>query len=72
MLDVGVRPALEIGDVDHVEVGVARRDARRLGLPAFILRDACRAIDLNGSVAKIEAEFARAGVSVIDSASLSV
>jgi nicotinamidase/pyrazinamidase len=53
-------------------VGYSALDARRLGLPAFILRDACRAIDLNGSVAKIEAEFARAGVSVIDSASLSV
>ncbi len=53
-------------------VGYSALDARRLGFPAFIIRDACRAIDLNGSVAKIEAEFARAGVSVIDSASLSV
>jgi nicotinamidase/pyrazinamidase len=52
-------------------VGYSALDARRLGLPAFILRDACRAIDLNGSVAKIEAEFARGGVSVIDSAELS-
>lgn len=52
-------------------VGYSALDARRLGLPAFVLRDACRAIDLNGSVAKIEAEFARTGVSVIDSAALS-
>jgi nicotinamidase/pyrazinamidase len=52
-------------------VGYSALDARRLGLPAFVLRDACRGIDLNGSVAKIEAELARAGVSVIDSASLS-
>ena len=51
-------------------VGYSALDARRLGLPAFILRDACRAIDLNGSVAKIEAEFARAGVSVIECAAL--
>jgi nicotinamidase/pyrazinamidase len=51
-------------------VGYSALDARRLGLPAFILRDACRAIDLNGSTAKIEAEFARAGVAVIDSAAL--
>ena len=35
-----------------------------------LLRDACRGIDLNGSVAKIEAEFAQAGVVVIDSAAL--
>jgi hypothetical protein len=33
-----------------------------------ILRDACRAIDLNGSVAKIDAEFDRAGVVLIQSA----
>jgi nicotinamidase/pyrazinamidase len=47
-------------------VGYSALDARRLGLPAFILRDACRAIDLSGSVAAIEAEFASAGVSIID------
>jgi nicotinamidase/pyrazinamidase len=52
-------------------VGYSALDARRLGLPAFIVRDACRAIDLNGSVAKIEDEFARAGVSVVDSGALS-
>ena len=52
-------------------VGFSALDARRLGLPAFILRDACRAIGLNGSVAKIEADFARAGVAVIDSSTLS-
>ena len=52
-------------------VGYSALDARRLGLPAFVLRDACRAIDLNGSVASMEAEFAKAGVAVIDSAELS-
>jgi nicotinamidase/pyrazinamidase len=52
-------------------VGYSALDARRLGFQAFILRDASRAIDLNGSVASIEGEFARAGVDVIDSAELS-
>jgi nicotinamidase/pyrazinamidase len=52
-------------------VGYSALDARRLGLPAVILRDACRAIDLNGSVAKIEAEFAQAGVTLVESAGLS-
>jgi len=42
-------------------------DARRLGLPAVIIRDACRAIDLNGSVAAMEKEFARAGVELRES-----
>jgi len=48
-------------------VGHSALDARRLGLPAFVLRDACRAIDLNGSAAAIDAEFVKAGVNVIES-----
>jgi nicotinamidase/pyrazinamidase len=51
-------------------VGYSALDARRLGFPVVILRDACRAIDLNGSVAKIEAEFSQAGVKLIESAAL--
>jgi nicotinamidase/pyrazinamidase len=51
-------------------VGYSALDARRLGLQAVILRDACRAIDLDGSVAKIEAQFANAGVMLIESAEL--
>ena len=51
-------------------VGYSALDARRLGLPAVVLRDACRAINLNGSVAKIEAEFSQAGVKLIQSAAL--
>ncbi len=53
-------------------VGYSALDARRIGLSAFVIRDACRAIDLNGSVAAIEAEFVRAGVELIDSSSLLV
>jgi nicotinamidase/pyrazinamidase len=51
-------------------VGYSALDARRLGLPAVVVRDACRAIDLNGSVAAIEAEFAQAGVELIEAAEL--
>jgi len=51
-------------------VGSSALDARRLGLEAIILRDACRAIDLNGSVAAIEKEFAQAGVALIQSEQL--
>lgn len=53
-------------------VGFSALDARRLGLPAVIVRDACRAIDLNGSVARMEAEFAAAGVEVVDSNELTL
>lgn len=52
-------------------VGYSALDARRLGFAALIVRDACRAIDLNGSVAAMEGEFAHAGVAVIDSTALS-
>lgn len=51
-------------------VGYSALDARRLGLPALVIRDACRAIDLNGSVAAMETEFARTGVVLVDSAEL--
>ena len=52
-------------------VGYSALDARSLGLPAFVIRDACRAIDLNGSVARIESEFAKAGVTLVDSTEMS-
>jgi len=48
-------------------VAYSALDARRLGLAAFVLREACRAIDLDGSVAAIEDAFANAGVTVMDS-----
>jgi nicotinamidase/pyrazinamidase len=51
-------------------VGYSALDAQRLGFPAIILRDACRAIDLNGSVAAIEREFAHAGVTLIDTSEI--
>ena len=47
-------------------VAYSALDARRLGIPAVVVRDACRAIDLNGSVAAIEKEFAASGVTLID------
>jgi nicotinamidase/pyrazinamidase len=51
-------------------VGYSALDARRLGLEAVILRDACRAINLNGSVEKIEAQFADSGVQMIETKTL--
>jgi len=52
-------------------VGFSALDARRLGFDAIVIRNACRAIDLNGSAARMEAEFARAGVELVASAQLS-
>lgn len=48
-------------------VAYSALDARRLGFPAVVIRDACRAIGLNGSVAKVEKEFAEAGVGLTES-----
>jgi nicotinamidase/pyrazinamidase len=50
-------------------VGYSAIDARRQGFEAIIIRDACRAIGLNGSVAAIEAAFAQAGVLLIEARS---
>jgi nicotinamidase/pyrazinamidase len=47
-------------------VGYSALDARRLGFEAIVIRDACRAIDLNGSVARMEGEFVKAAVSRVD------
>lgn len=46
-------------------------DARRLGLPVVVIKDACRAINLNGSVARTEAEFEKAGVTVVETGEIS-
>jgi len=51
-------------------VGYSALDARRLGFPAVVLRDACRAIDLDGSAAAMEAQFAAAGVAAIETAEI--
>jgi len=48
-------------------VGYSAVDARRAGFEAVVLRDACRAIDAEGSVGRIEGEFERAGVRVVGS-----
>jgi nicotinamidase/pyrazinamidase len=52
-------------------VGYSALDARRLGLQAVVLRDACRAIDLNGTAAAMDLQLAEAGVSAIDSSDIS-
>ena len=51
-------------------VGFSALDARCEGFEAIVLGDACRAIDLNGSVEKIEVRFDEAGVIVVESDNL--
>ncbi len=47
-------------------VAYSALDARRLGLPAVVIREACQAIDIDRSVERMEQEFRQAGVTVID------
>jgi len=51
-------------------VGYSALDAMRLRLDAVVLKDACRAIDLNGSAAAMEREFVKSGVRVMNTSEL--
>lgn len=48
-------------------VGFSALDARTAGFEAVVIGDACRAIDVEGSVAAIESDFARHQVVLADS-----
>jgi nicotinamidase/pyrazinamidase len=48
-------------------VGSSALDARQCGFDAVVIRDACRAIDVDGSVAAMETDFRRCGVEVVES-----
>lgn len=45
-------------------------DARAQGFEAFVVQDACRAIDLDGSVKATREEFAKRDVTLVQSADL--
>ena len=45
-------------------------DARKAGFEAFVIEDACRGIDANGSLAKAWVDMAKAGVRKIQSADI--
>ena len=62
----GLKRAFFAGLAYDFCVGYSALDARRLGFPAVVIREACETIDLNGSVEKIEGEFRRAGVTVLE------
>ena len=48
-------------------VAYSALDAARLGFTVSVVMDACRAIDLNGSLAEAEAQMRRAGVQLLHS-----
>ncbi len=52
-------------------VGFSALDAVKCGFSATVIEDACRAIDLNGSLDDMRRKWAEAGVSTIDTKALS-
>ena len=53
-------------------VAWSAQDARAAGFEATVIEDACRAIDLNGSLARAWADMAAAGVGRVQSTDISV
>jgi nicotinamidase/pyrazinamidase len=47
-------------------------DARKAGFEAYVIEDACRGIDTQGSLAKAWADMAKAGVKRIQSSDIAV
>lgn len=64
----GIRAVHVCGLATDFCVAWTALDARRYGLAAAVIEDACRGIDLRGSVAKAWAEMAAAGVRRISAA----
>lgn len=51
-------------------VAFSALDARKLGYETIVIEDACRAIDLDGSLANAKAQFQETGVSLMQSTEL--
>jgi nicotinamidase/pyrazinamidase len=65
LLERGIKRVFLAGLAYDYCVGFSALDARKLGLAATVYRSACRAIDRNQSLARMEGEFARAGVTIL-------
>lgn len=66
----GLARVLLVGLAFDFCVRYSAEDAQRSGFAAVIIEDACRAIDIDGSVAATRASLAGAGVRCIDSAAI--
>lgn len=66
----GIRRVFLAGLATDFCVLYSALDARRAGFEAVVIEDACRGIDLNGSVAAAWADMAKAGVRRISSADI--
>jgi len=70
--DRGFRQVYLVGLATDFCVGWSAQDARKVGLGASVIEDACRGIDTEGSLAKAWDQMAKVGVKRIRSANLAV
>ena len=68
--DRGLKRLFMCGLATDFCVAWSALDGRREGFPVVLLEDACRAIDLNGSLAATSGEMIRSGITVTDSSHL--
>jgi nicotinamidase/pyrazinamidase len=66
----GIKTVYVVGLATDFCVAWTALDARKLGLNAVVIEDACRGIDTNGSLAKAWAAMAKAGVKRVQSTDL--
>ena len=65
--DRGLKRLFMCGLATDFCVAWSALDGRREGFPVVVLEDACRAIDLNGSLAAARGEMIRVGITVTES-----
>jgi len=68
----GIRRVFLAGLATDFCVGWSAEDARKAGFAAAVIEDACRAIDLNGSLAAAWDRMAKAGVLRLASAAIAI
>jgi len=66
----GIGRAVVVGLATDFCVSATAQDAAKAGLQTFVVEEACRAIDLNGSLAKAWADMSAAGVKRIKASDL--
>ncbi len=68
----GIKSVYVVGLATDFCVAWTALDAKKLGMAAAVIEDACRGIDANGSLAKAWEQMAKAGVKRIKSGDLAV
>jgi nicotinamidase/pyrazinamidase len=68
----GIKRVFLVGLATDYCVAWSALDARRFGFEAAVIEDACRGIDLNGSIAKAWADMKEAGVQRVQSGDIAL